>query len=146
MTNPSRTLPQGEGASKYRTTDPKTWVALQERALEMRKLPTVAENVLWQALRRNASGAHFRRQHIIGNFIVDFVCLQKQLVIEVDGDVHDCQFEQDEERTSFLHEKGFTVVRFGNDQVIRHTSDVLSRIIFELKALPIGEGLGEVGP
>lgn len=130
----------GMGEFGYQTTDPKTWQLLHDKVVEMRNNPTPAEEKLWQVLKGNNLGCHFRRQHIIGKFIVDFVCLENNLVIEVDGDVHDYQKEADQERTEFLEGSGFRVVRFKNEEVLNNLDDVVSRI----KALPFGEGLGGV--
>ncbi len=135
-------LPKGEGAPKYQTADKKTYVELQNATLEMRKNPTKAENITWELIKNNKTGFHFRRQHIIGNFIVDFVCLEKNLVIEVDGDVHDRQKERDMERTNFLEQNNFKVIRFKNNQIIQNANKVLDEIYSALKALPLGEGLG----
>jgi tRNA-guanine family transglycosylase len=74
---------QRDGEFGYHTTDKMTWIALQDRAIEMRKNPTEVENILWESLRKNFTGFHFRRQHIIGNFIVDFLCLEKSIVREL---------------------------------------------------------------
>ncbi len=136
-------LPKGEGGKfGYQTANPKTWAALQEKALEMRQKPTEAEEKIWQVLRDNSTGCHFRRQHVIGNFIVDFVCLEKSLVIEVDGDIHDIEKERDDERTSYLNEAGFKVLRFKNNEVLKNTEVVFGKIKQTLQALPFGEGRG----
>jgi leucyl-tRNA synthetase len=137
-------LPEGEGEFGYQTTDPKTWLVLQEKVKEMRQSPTRAEDLLWQAVRNNLSGCHFRRQHIIGKFIVDFVCLEKKLVVEVDGDIHDFQKESDQERTNFLEQKGFKVIRFKNEKVIGNGVLVVAEINEALEALSFGEGWGGV--
>ena len=164
--DPTLALPEGEGLGtdtetgtgaeikgeyKYHTSDPKTWVALQERAVKMRKNPTNTESILWESLRKNVTGDHIRRQQIIRNFIVDFVCLQKKLVIEIDGDVHDHQKEEDAQRTIFLQEQGFKVIKFTNDEVEKNLQKVINEIIKELsasvsQALPFGEGRGGVAP
>ncbi len=136
--------PSGREGWGYETTDAKTWRALQDRAIDMRKNPTEAEELLWQALRDNSLGGHFRRQHIIGKFIVDFVCLERRLVVEVDGDIHDYQKVEDEERTVWLRESGYKVIRFRNDEIIEDIVSVKLRISTELKALSLGEGLGGV--
>ncbi|KKQ77825.1 MAG: hypothetical protein A3A96_01875 [Candidatus Zambryskibacteria bacterium RIFCSPLOWO2_01_FULL_39_39] len=146
--HPTPTLPEGEGAQRgtfgYHTTDSVTWKNLQQRVLEMREKPTPAENMLWQHLRKNSTKYHFRRQHIVGNFIVDFVCLEKSLVIEVDGDIHDYQKEEDKSRTEFLNKLGFYILRFKNEEVVENILKVLEGIKVGLKALPFGEGLGGV--
>ena len=125
--SPSPTLPEGKGEIPgYLTADPKSYKLLYERSVEMRKNPTKAEQILWKYLKgnrlnsnpsptlpegngENAVNFHFRQQHIINNFIVDFVCLSKKLVIEVDGDIHDLQKEKDAERTKILEILGFKV-------------------------------------
>ena len=76
---PSPTLPEGEGGMpKFFTTNPELWRVLQDKALEMRKNPTNGEKTMWDLLRRNTTEYHFRRQHIIDRFIVDFVCIEKK--------------------------------------------------------------------
>ena len=70
----------------------------QERARELRREMTPAEKILWQELRANKLGVHFRRQQVIQGFIVDFYCHKSALVIEVDGDIHDLQQEEDARR------------------------------------------------
>ncbi len=101
------------------------------RALRMRKQPTVAEKVLWNRLRnRQLKGLKFRRQHPIDRFIVDFYCREAGLVIEVDGSVHDSleAREYDEARQKFLEQRGLTVMRFCNAQVVNDTNTVLASI------------------
>ena len=89
---------------------------------------TLAEKILWQELRANKLGVHFRRQQVIAGFIVDFYCHKAALVIEVDGDIHDLQQEEDARREKVLSEMGLRVVRFGNDEVGRDLSAVVGRI------------------
>ncbi|MBS1592534.1 MAG: leucine--tRNA ligase [Bacteroidetes bacterium] len=136
-------LPKGRGAAvvpKYKVAD----FIQFENAKRNRKEQTEAENILWQALRNNQLDVKFRRQHPIENFIVDFVCLQKRLIIEVDGGYHNIpeQKELDEVRTIELENIGFTVIRFTNEEVIHSTDAVLNKIKKALSAG--GEGLGEV--
>ena len=92
---------------------------------------TQAENVLWNELRANRLGVHFRKQHVIGVYIVDFVSLKNRLVIEVDGDYHLLPKQQllDQERTEYLERKGYRVIRFSNDQVLNHLESVMSVLI-----------------
>jgi leucyl-tRNA synthetase len=97
-------------------------------AKENRKQPTEAEDKLWQEIRNEKLGFKFRRQHLIDKYIVDFVCLAKGLVVEVDGSVHDFTKEEDEIRTNRLNELGFTVIRFTNDEVLNTISNVLEKI------------------
>ena len=91
---------------------------------------TLAEEVLWEHLRNNGLGVKFRRQHIVGDYIVDFVCLKKWLVVEVDGEYHNTeeQTEEDNKRTEALAEMGFTVIRFANDEVLNEIERVLAEI------------------
>lgn len=83
---------------------------------------------MWEELRANKLGVHFRRQQVIQGFIVDFYCRKAGLVIEVDGDIHDLQKEEDERREKVLSEMGLRIVRFGNDEVERELSAVVGRI------------------
>ena len=103
---------------------------LIEEAKRMRKEPTDAEAALWELLRDKKLGDKFRRQHLIDDFIVDFVCLSKNLVIEVDGGYHSdpTQKEYDQQRTLYLNEKGFKVIRFTNEEVLGNTEAVLTKI------------------
>lgn len=83
-------------------------------------------------------GYKFRRQHIIGQYIADFVCLSKKLIIEVDGLIHQLPEikENDEQRTKWLEKNGFYVLRFTNSEVIRNIEGVTNQIIKQLKTLP----------
>ena len=99
-----------------------------QRAKELRREMTPAEKILWEELRANKLGVHFRRQQVIAGFIVDFYCHKVGLVVEVDGDVHDLRKEEDERRERVLSEMGLRVVRFGNDEVMRNLSAVAGRI------------------
>ncbi len=90
----------------------------QRRALRLHL--TRAEYVLWQELRKHKLGYKFRRQVSIGAFIVDFYCHELLLIIEVDGWVHDSDFQKkyDEKRQVWLERKGYTMLRFLNDEVL----------------------------
>jgi very-short-patch-repair endonuclease len=104
---------------------------LKEHGAEMRKQATEAEDHLWQQLRgRQLDGYKFRRQHAIGSFIVDFICLEKHLIVEVDGGVHseEGQAEYDAGRTHELEALGYQVIRFSNEQVLNHSQEVLQTI------------------
>ncbi|MGM8362385.1 leucine--tRNA ligase [Flavobacterium sp. ARAG 55.4] len=106
---------------------------LLERAKEMRNNPTEAEKVLWLNLKSKALDYKFRQQHLIDDYIVDFVCLSRKLVIEVDGEIHDLQQEADAERTKVLKEKGFKVIRFNNKEILNNIDSVLNIITHELR-------------
>ena len=144
--------PEGEvqwGA--WNTADPTLYVELKEKAESMRKNPTEAESAMWEMLKGKNLDAKFRRQHIIGDYIVDFVCLDKQLVVEIDGGYHNdpVQVEYDRQRTNFLQSKGFGVLRFKNEEVIGNTDEVLGIIRNALAHLStpeggVGGGLGTV--
>ena len=99
-----------------------------QRAKELRREMAPAEKILWEELRANKLGVHFRRQQVIQGFIVDFYCHQAGLVIEVDGDIHDLQKEEDERRERVMSEMGLRVVRFGNDEVLGGLSAVVGKI------------------
>ena len=90
-----------------------------ERAQELRLNSTFSERLLWSRLRsKRLARFKFRRQHVIGPFIVDFYCADARLVIELDGRSHDNRSGQDNQRTQYLHEQGLRVVRYFNDDVI----------------------------
>jgi very-short-patch-repair endonuclease len=104
---------------------------LVSRAKTFRQNPTPAEAVLWQALRgRQVSGAKFRRQHSVGNFILDFWCPEHRLVIEVDGDSHDLPeiHEKDLERQCWMEAHQVRILRFRNEEVLFQIESVLLRI------------------
>lgn len=95
------------------------------KARELRKNPTDAERKLWIHLQRRQIGGHkFRRQHILGPYIVDFICLEKRLIIEVDGGHHDEQIARDVRRSHWLESRGFRVIRFWNNQVLKEIEAV----------------------
>ncbi len=103
---------------------------LKDSARHMRKYPTEAEENLWEHLRCQQMGVKVRRQQIIDCFIVDFVCLEKQLVIEVDGGYHN-ELEQeamDSQREGSLNHAGYTVLRFTNEEVMLDTDNTINRI------------------
>jgi very-short-patch-repair endonuclease len=98
-------------------------------ARELRADLTDAERRLWYRLRsRRMIGAKFRRQHPIGPYIVDFVCLESRLIIEVDGGQHQERAEYDHWRDRMLRSLGFLVLRFWDNDVLLRTEDVLERI------------------
>jgi adenine-specific DNA-methyltransferase len=117
----------------------------------LRKEMTDAEQVLWRVLRgRQLSGLKFRRQHPFGDYILDFVCLENLLVIEVDGGQHEEQAEYDEVRTHQLHKAGFHVLRFWNNEVLKEIEAVKEKIWMVVRGLqphphpgPPLEGEGE---
>ena len=103
------------------------------RARNLRKNQTNAESTLWAELRsRQLCGRRFKRQHPIGNYIVDFVCLESRLVVELDGGQHLASSEYDETRTSYLSSRGFSVLRFWNNQVFPEIEGVKEAILLAL--------------
>ena len=108
-------------------------------AREMRHDPTPAEHLLWQALRRHQFlNLHFRRQHPIEQFIVDFVCLSHRVIIEVDGEIHDVpeQAKYDQERQAYLESLWFLVLRFPNEAIFADLQKVLKHIVEALPTAP----------
>ncbi|MCK0533509.1 endonuclease domain-containing protein [Sphingobium agri] len=98
-------------------------------AKQLRRDLTPAETRLWYHLRaKRFSGAKFRRQTVIGPFIADFTCRAAMLVIEIDGDTHGATAEYDAERTAYLEQQGWQVLRFTNTDVMRNLEAVLSSI------------------
>lgn len=109
-------------------------VPLSNKAKSFRKRSTDAERKHWSVLRnRHFEGLKFRRQRPIGKYIVDFVCLEKNLIIEVDGGGHANQKEMDDERTRWLESQGFKVIRFWNNEIINETEGVSQAIVHALE-------------
>ena len=119
-----------EQSKFYRTSAPDIYPILKDHANNNRKESTLAEDVLWQELRRDQLGVRFRRQHPIGDYIPDFVCLSLKLVIEVDGGYHNepVQAEADMQRTNWLEKMGYHVLRFTNEEVTSDTPNVINKI------------------
>jgi len=98
-------------------------------ARNLRKQSTEAEKLLWKNLRaKQLEGFKFKRQQPIGNYIVDFVCFEKGLVIELDGGQHAVEKEKDITRDHWLNTEGFKVLRFWNTDVLMNTAGVLEII------------------
>jgi very-short-patch-repair endonuclease len=99
-------------------------------ARKMRAEPTDAERVLWQRLRHDFAliGSHFRRQALVGPFIVDFASRKAKLVIELDGGQHEWQQASDAQRTRYIEAAGYRVLRFWNHDVLGNLEGVLSEI------------------
>ena len=119
---------------KHETASPDRYDLLKEYARHNRREMTQSETALWQALRREFRGIKFRRQHPIGDYIADFLCLTEKLVIEVDGAYHSEPQQQQEDlwRTEFLQDKGYKVIRFTNEEVNTDIKGVIRRIKEEL--------------
>lgn len=145
--SPALSKGEGDEGAGWNTAEPSMYNVLADKRRHLKDNPTPAEDFLWQHIRNQKIGAKFRRQHIIGTAIADFVCLSKKLIIEVDGKIHEQQIDEDATRTKYLNEKGYTVIRFSNEEVLNSVSEVLDKIKASLEkqeALSFGEGLGEV--
>jgi ligand-binding sensor domain-containing protein/very-short-patch-repair endonuclease/serine phosphatase RsbU (regulator of sigma subunit) len=134
----------------YQTADPMLYKLLKEFVKENRSVPTEAENIFWELVREKKLGYKFRRQHIIGQYIADFVCLQKKLIIEIDGLIHEAPDHKtsDQQRTQYLNKIGFSVLRFTNNEIIVNPEGVIDKVLTELKSrtslLPPSGGGGAV--
>ncbi|WP_040670237.1 endonuclease domain-containing protein [Rhodanobacter fulvus] len=101
-----------------------------DRARGLRRSMTDVEQLLWRHLRnRHLSGWKFRRQHEVGRYIVDFVCTETMLVVELDGGQHAEQTDYDEHRTQYLQSMGYRVLRFWNNDVLANIESVLEVIL-----------------
>jgi len=115
-------------------TLPQTETTLRERARQLRREPTEAENRLWGILRgRQLHGAHFRRQHPISPYVADFACVAARLVVEVDGGQH---ADADAARDAYLTRHGWQVLRFWNNEVLENLDGVAQRIAELLQKPP----------
>jgi len=110
---------------------------MSKRARSLRKNLTDAERKLWRRLRsRQLLAYKFRRQFPIGPYVVDFVCLERRLIVEVDGGQHAEQRRRDEKRAAYLREQGFRVDRFWNNQVLNEMEGVVAQIGKTLETPP----------
>jgi very-short-patch-repair endonuclease len=105
-----------------------------ERAKELRREMTPAEKILWKELKANKlNGLHFRRQQFIHGYFADFYCHQHELIVELDGGIHELQKEYDAEREAYLLSLGFRIIRFKNEEITKNLRGVLMRIVDECK-------------
>ena len=120
----------------YKTASPDRYNLLKAFAMENRKNQTLAEHVLWQSIKAEQLGVKVLRQHIIGDYIVDFLLPTINLVIEVDGAYHAerKQAESDEIRESTLNDMGYRVIRFTNEEVLYNIEETLETIIEEIES------------
>ena len=118
----------------YETAAPDRYKILKDFARYNRCAMTESETMLWNALRKEIQGCKFRRQHPIGDYIADFICLSEKIVIEVDGGYHEQPVQQveDQLRTEFIESIGFRVIRFKNEEVKSNLKDVIARIKEEI--------------
>jgi very-short-patch-repair endonuclease len=107
---------------------------VKHRARALRQNMTDAETLIWYQLKdRQLNGFKFLRQYIIGKYIVDFVCRQKKLIIELDGSQHAENMLYDEQRTQFLNSLGYRVLRFWNNDVFENMEGILEEILEKIE-------------
>jgi 3-oxoacid CoA-transferase subunit A len=119
----------------WQKADPFTYGILKEFSLRMRNNPTRTEDIMWEALSgKKLEGYKFRRQHIIGQYIADFVCLKENIIIEIDGLIHQLpeNIESDQIRTEWLENLGFKVIRFTNNEILTQYESVLEKILSKI--------------
>ena len=115
-------------------------------ARELRENLTLPERMLWNALRsRSIDGLKFRRQHVIGRFVVDFVCVAARLVVEVDGESHDVAWKRDRGRDAWLRAQGWRVVRVANNDVITNREGVVTMVARAAQRPPLAREPEEGG-
>ena len=114
----------------YQTADTVQYQLLKDFSRQNRNHPTEAEALLWEYLRANGLGVRFKRQHIIGDYIADFVCLSHKLIVELDGGYHQLTAQQisDAQRTQWLETMGYRVIRFTNQELYNNINKVLETI------------------
>ena len=115
-----------------------TTTEIDDVARQMRAAPTPAETLLWEQLRLRPSGTKFRRQHAVGRFVFDFICVPARLVIEVDGPIHNDTEPRDRYRDAVIRAAGYRVLRFNNDEVFEDVLAVVATIVSNLSAPSIG--------
>jgi very-short-patch-repair endonuclease len=100
---------------------------------ELRNNPTEAERALWRHLRlKQLLGSKFRRQCPLGSYVVDFICFERKLIVELDGGQHAEQFVYDSDRTAWLEAQGYCVLRFWNNQILNEIESVKEVILHQL--------------
>ena len=123
-------IERNDDCHHWNTADPMCYDLLKQYAYKNRYNQTEAEQNLWYHLSGNQLGLHFRRQHIIGCYIADFICVKRNLIIEIDGGYHSQEEQKikDYLRTEDLEKMGFEVMRFSNDEIFRNLPEVLDKI------------------
>jgi chorismate synthase len=124
----------------YMTNRLNDWIYLKNLAKENRQKSTEAEEIIWEEVRnRKIDDNKFRRQHSVHGYIPDFVCLEKKLIIEIDGGYHDSEAQQklDEFRNRWLAENGYSIIRFTNEEVLKNSTSVVKKIREKLASVAI---------
>lgn len=116
---------------EWRSASPDCYMLLKDFARQNRNNMTEAESVFWSLVKGNALGHKFLRQHIIGDYIVDFLCRDKSLVVEIDGGYHAERQQQEDDaiRQEWLEHVGYKVIRFTNEQVLFDTENTIKTIL-----------------
>ena len=119
----------------YKTASPDRYHLLKDFARENRKNPTLAEQVMWEHIRARQTGRKVFRQYVIGDYIVDFLFPEINLVVEVDGAYHSEreQIEDDVRRERDLNNMNYNVIRFSNEEILYDIEKVIERILRELE-------------
>ena len=131
-------IERNDDCHHWNTADPMYYDLLKQYAYKNRYNQTEAEQNLWYHLSGNQLGLHFRRQHIIGCYIADFICVKRNLIIEIDGGYHSQEEQKikDYLRTEDLENMGFEVMRFSNDEIFRNLPEVLDKIFNRIATIP----------
>jgi very-short-patch-repair endonuclease len=107
---------------------------MHERAKKLRREMTPAERILWKELKVNKlQGLHFWRQQIVHGYFADFYCHQHELIVELDGGIHELQKDYDADREAYLLALGFRIIRFKNEEITNNLKDVLQKIVSECR-------------
>ena len=126
---------------KYLTAQTSTYSLIKDFQRERKQHSTEAEEILWQELREEKIDFKFRRQYVIDQFKIDFVCVEKQLIVEIYGKYHPTKEQQEADalRIQFLHELGYKVIRYTHEEVIACTNIVIQKISSVIASLPLRE-------
>ncbi|MBW2077107.1 MAG: N-6 DNA methylase, partial [Deltaproteobacteria bacterium] len=143
--SPPAPLPEGEGRKEPHYRGGFDFAGLVERMRELRKKQTSAEKLFWQLVRnRHFLGLKFRRQHQVGDYILDFYCHEIHAAVELDGPIHETRRKKDAKRDAYLESKGIQVIRIKNEDFLNNPTVTLEYIASQLP-LPSGRGAGGEG-
>jgi tetratricopeptide (TPR) repeat protein len=136
---------QSESAEQY-AVDPALIPSLEEKALAFKKRSTEAEKIAWHLLKANSAGFPILRQHVLGQYIVDFINIQTKTVIEIDDGIRNQQSEEEVKRIAWLQQNDFEIIRYKNDEIISGSLKFLDNVIAKLqdRALKVSPGGGNI--